>query len=179
MKRAPVKLALLACLPLALAACGTIPVGSAPLPDVILNLPSTGVLPITATSPVVYYNEDQFKQSGGIPGLVNNLSIVGTAEYVGTGNVDTVDVYVRQNLNNLSNCTTYGQYVVCGGDESGQLVGQLDFRQSKRQDFSFGNGVLLNAARAGHAYFGVKVASSGFGPADQLKFTNMRAVAKF
>ena len=174
---------MLLALPLTLAGCGTIPVGSVAIPDIAVTVPATFQLPlglpVAVTSPVVYTKENKFGGSG-IPSLVNNVGVEGTARYTGAGDVKTLQVFVRQSLTNLpSSCLDLTQYVVCLGDESVQAVGTIDFTKSNPAPVSLGGPVLLSAAKAGEGYFGVQATASNVVAGDTLELTNLRGVAKF
>lgn len=164
--------------PLALAGCGNVPVGSRDLPDVQLVVPATFQFSVPLTSPVVYLRENKFGGQG-IPALVNSVGISGTARYVGAGQVQQVKVYVRPNLEDLPNCLNFAEYVVCLGDESGQAAGTIDFSQGNPVGFRLGGPALLNAAKAGQGYFGLQATASSVVAGDLLNLTGLRAVAKF
>ena len=164
--------------PLALTACGTLPVGSAAIPDVQLTIPASLSLPVALTTPVVYLREDRFG-GRGIPPLVNSVGVQGSAHYSGSGQVQQLRVYVRPSLDALPGCFAFTDYVVCFGDESAQAVGTIDFSRDNPTAVSLGGPALLNAARAGTGYFGLQATGRSVTAGDVLTFTNLRAVAKF
>lgn len=165
-------------LPITLMACGTVPVGSAEVPDVQVVIPATLELPSTVTAPVVYLRENKFGGQG-IPALVNSVGISGTARYDGTGQVQQVKVFVRPSLDNLAACLNFTEYVVCFGDESAQLTGTIDFRAGNPTGVALGGPALLNAAKAGQGYFGLQATGSSVVAGDALRLTGLRAVARF
>ncbi len=169
-------------LALTLNACGNIPVGSVPLPDFAIAVPADLQSSVSLTSPVIYIDQNQ-AEGQNIPALVNAVTITGTAEYkvkpLGSFDVQTVKLFVRQNFD--SGCTHIPgvSYVVCTEDGTSNLIGDFDFVGSNPTDFAAGGPALLSALRAGRAYFGFQVTGGKVNAGDQVLLTNMRAVAKF
>lgn len=157
-----------------LTACN-LPVATVALPDLSVNLPVTLSLPLTVTTPVIYSAKNLLAGQGGIPGLVNSVGVQGTAEYVGARPIQTLDIYVRQNL---TGCFIVSAFAYCGLNEAPEFLGSIHFASGKSTTFTFGNTALLKAAQAGQLYLGVRVTGSGFNAGDQLKFTNLTAVAR-
>ena len=157
-----------------LTACN-LPIATVPLPDLTVSLPATLSLPVTVTTPVVYSAKNQLAGQGAVPGLINSVGVQGTAEYIGARPLQTLDIYVRQNLDG---CLTLLDFSYCGLNEAPQFLGSINFTAGKTTTFTFGNTALLKAAQAGRLYLGVRVTGSGFNAGDQVKFTNLTAVAR-
>lgn len=166
-----------------LAGCGNIPVGSVNLPDVTVTVPGSLLSPIDVSTSVVYFKQNQFGAQR-IPALVNSVGIQGRAEYATvTGAhpaIQKVNVFVRPTLDgDLAGCNSYTDYVECKGDESGHAVGSIDFSRGNPTDFDLRGAPLLEAARNGEGYFGIQLAGRQVVSGDQLRLTQLRAVARF
>ena len=168
---------------LVLGACGNIPLGSVALPPVAVTVPVDFASPISITTPIIYIDQNQYAGQS-LPSLVNAVDIDGTAEYqskpLSTSDVQQVELFVRQSRDQLlQDCTQVTTYFVCGGDESANAIGSFDFSKSNPTTFRAGGPALLNALRAGSAYFGFRASGSKVNAGDQVLLTNLRAVGKF
>lgn len=176
MKRFPTLSAALAAA-LIVSSCGVVPTPPVALPDVTLDLqPSAASL-----GRVVYVRQDALG-GAALPGLLQGLSLSGTANYVSAGgDLSQVGVYVRTSLDGLpGTCTAASPLVVLceASGETAQAVGTLTLAAGQGRSFTLSGSALDAAGRAGHGYFGVRVIQGSSLAGEQLRLTELEARAR-
>lgn len=162
-------------LPIALAACGVIPLPAQSIGDFEVDLP-----PARPDASVVVYTKENRFEDISIPSVLSRVQISGTAVYSGLGSVRRADVYLRTSLPGASDaCQDLGAYFVCAATaEAPNLVGTLSFATGRTGPFSLGGPTLDAAAKNRRGYFGVRLLEGETRALDKLRLQNVTASAR-
>ncbi|PYE54935.1 hypothetical protein [Deinococcus yavapaiensis] len=164
-----------ATLPLALAACGVIPLPSQRIGDFEVTLPPSR----PDASIVVYTKENRFADTT-IPTVFSRVQLSGNAVYSGLGTVSRADVYVRPSLPSATEaCQDLGAYFVCDATaETANRIGSLTLGANRSGLFSLGGPSLDVAAKNRQGYFGVRLLEGESWLFDKLLLRNVTASAR-
>ncbi|MFB9995227.1 hypothetical protein ACFFLM_25090 [Deinococcus oregonensis] len=168
-----------ALLSLAFTSCGVIPTPAVPIPDAEISLP-----PSSAVAGRVIYMKTDVLGGVSLPGVLQQVSITGTATYSsGGGNLSGATVFIRSSIDPMpAGCatTTLAPVLLC--DPAGEVarqIGSVSLASGTASTFTLSGPELDAAAKAGHGYIGVLVTGGSSLFTDKLKLTGMEARAKF
>lgn len=166
-----------------LAACGTIPTPSVPLPDTTVPLANTFI----TQGKVVYVDQDGLRGST-LPTALQGLTIRGDALYdaASGGTLGTVKLYVRPSLDALEGrCMRVPGvlgaptlYACEPQDETAQGIGTLNVQARASVPFTLSGPALDTAARSGRGYFGFQVVTGTAIQGETVELTNLKAQAR-
>ncbi|WP_019008244.1 hypothetical protein [Deinococcus aquatilis] len=164
---------------LAFTSCGIIPTPAVPIPDAEINLP-----PNSAVAGRVIYMKTDVLGGVSLPGVLQQVSITGTATYVsGGGNLSGASIFIRGSIDPMpAGCatTTLAPVILC--DPAGEVarqIGNVNVTAGTATAFTLSGPELDAAAKAGHGYIGVLITGGSTVMTDKLKLTGMQARAKF